>query len=313
MNILNRVAFFLFIGITALGCKDTGKEVLEKNSVAVSALITPEEVVKLKNGGGVIIVDVRGYDTYLQGHIPGAINISREALTDTTFAYSGIKAKRDQIQHLLRAKGIKNDDYLVLYDEGGSAAACRLWWILAHYGFNKTSILHGGLKSWESSGLATVQDVPKMEFSEFTFDPTANENLWVSKEELLTLVRNPNTKFVLLDVRSPEEYSGSLRRAGNKRTGHIPGSRNINWSLAMDSEDPTVFLSPSRLQQVFGQDLNKEADTIVVYCQSGVRSSHTTFVLSRLLGFKNVMNYEGSWSEWSYFEELPIITTVENQ
>jgi thiosulfate/3-mercaptopyruvate sulfurtransferase len=130
----------------------------------------------------------------------------------------------------------------------------------------------------------------------------------IEKEDLLKLITSEFSNFVLLDARSADEFSGNALKAGAKKAGRIPGSIHIDWAEAIDYDGSHTFKPREELERIYAKLGADREDTIVVYCHSGVRSSHTTFVLTELLDYKHVLNYDGSWIEWSYDDGLPIET-----
>jgi thiosulfate/3-mercaptopyruvate sulfurtransferase len=130
----------------------------------------------------------------------------------------------------------------------------------------------------------------------------------IEKEELLKLITSDNSRVVVLDARSWDEYSGRSLKEGAKKTGRIPKSIHIDWAEAIDFGNSYTFKPKDQLEKIYAKLGASREDTIIVYCHSGVRSSHTTFVLTQLLDYKNVLNYDGSWVEWSYDDELPYET-----
>ncbi|WP_297702837.1 sulfurtransferase [uncultured Eudoraea sp.] len=200
---------------------------------------------------------------------------------------------------------MENNDLIIVYDDKGSSDAARLWCILDDYNFDSVRILNGGLKSWERTG-------EKLTVKPVTYDPTqfnlrekGNEDIWIDKEELSSLIGNEDSNIIIVDSRSSEEYSGTLIKKGASKAGRIPNSIHIDWAEAIDLRNSKKFRPIEELQEIYNTLEMNLKDTVVVYCHTGYRSSLTTFVLRELMGFENVRNYDGSWVEWSYFDELP--------
>lgn len=249
------------------------------------------------------IVDMRS-EGYEGGHIPGAVPLTWQELNDPNHEISGMILPQEEFEQLMGQLGISNDTTVVAYDEGMSMAAARLFFALEYYGHANVKVLHGGFTAWLTEGKELSTDGPEVEPG--TFTATANENLVVTKEFVLDHLDHED--YVILDVRSPEEYSGEDVRA--ERGGHIPNAVNLNWTETMETNEYPIFKPYEELASQFAS-VGVEADsgkTILPYCQTNARGAHTYFTL-RLLGFEDVNPYEGSWAEWGNHPETPISTT----
>lgn len=276
----------------------------------VTALIEVEEFLKLPSKDNYVLVDFRPPMDYQKGHIPNAINIWRPDIEDTSYPYKGMVASKTQLEQLLSEKGIKTSDTLIIYDDAGSFFATRLWWVLDYYGFNQTKILNGGLKNYvlHNQNLSTI--APNVKESDFTLNTPGTKN-HIGLEELQKNIED-HKAFTLFDCRTENEYSGLRQKKGAKKAGRIPTSVPIDWNQNIVDEETHRFLSTEELKKLYKNPTTNEDDEIVVYCHSGVRSSHNAFILSQLLGFKKVRNYDGSWLEWSY-HDLPYEKDVETE
>ena len=268
--------------------------------VEVSYLMDQEENLDLK------IIDFRQPEAYKEGHIPGAINIWRNDLEDKTYPYSGMKPTKEQIEELFSSLGIENNDVLVVYDDKGSVDAAVLWWILSYYKFDRLKILNGGLSAWKQAGGEIVKIKPVISDSRFVLNENPRDELYAQREFVESLVNNRHRQVKIIDTRSLEEFSGQLQKKGAYRAGHIPGSNHIEWIETIDTEANNKFKKPEVLLDLYKSKGININDSIIVYCHSGSRSSHTSFVLREILKYNVVMNYYGSWTEWSYFDHLPI-------
>lgn len=143
------------------------------------------------------------------------------------------------------------------------------------------------------------------EQSNFKFHSKNRTSFYITKEELSKATKN-NSDWTLIDTRTHDEFTGKRQKLGASMAGRIPNSSFIDWSEAVDYDDTMKFRSLEELEQLYKKLSVSKNDTIVTYCHSGVRSAHTTFVLTQLLGYNNVKNYDGSWVEWSYYKDLPI-------
>ena len=246
------------------------------------------------------IIDFRKAEAYQEGHIPGALNLWREAIENPSFNYGGMLAEKEQIEQILGEVGITNEHQLVLYDDRGLPEAARFWWALSHYGFSNVKLLNGGLHSWKSQAKPMESGTIKTKPAAFTFPENASGARLITKEALLDLISANQESYVLVDTRSREEFLGNKLKDGAAKAGRIPGSVHLDWSDAIHFNGNKKLKSLAELERIFGRlDASKE-DKIIVYCHTGVRSSHTYFVLTEMLGYTNVLNYDGSWTEWSH-------------
>ncbi len=287
---------------------------LPKTTVVRSKyLIEAEDLLKIALHPNIKLVDFRKQEDFEKEHIAGAINIWRSAIEDTSYPYEGMMASPLQIETLFGQLGISNEDTLIIYDDNGLCDAARLWWVLQNYDFTQVKLLHGGLGAWkrvngELSAL-TSDPIP----TNFQLSKTPSMKYYFSLEGTQGAM-DRNT--LILDTRSVDEFSGKRMKKGASKGGRIPGSRHIDWSEAVNYAGDKKFKSTKELNAIYGKLSADKGDTIIVYCHSGVRSAHTTFVLTQLLNYTTAKNFEGSWTEWSYFDELAYeqdsITTLIN-
>jgi thiosulfate/3-mercaptopyruvate sulfurtransferase len=275
-----------------------------KDYASVKHLIEVEELLEIQKNEKVVIVDFRKSAEYKKGHIEGALNIWRTDIEDTSFPYKGMMATKEDIEAFFSKLGIKNDAVLVVYDDKGSSDAARLWWLLKSYGFDSVRLLNGGLGAWKQTGGSISDEITVKEPSVFTLPVKKSLDVWIDKDALLQLLKTSD-KVIILDARSKEEFSGEKRKEGAARAGRIPESIHIDWARSIDYEGTKKFGTFAELESLYGKMEASRDDTIIVYCHTGVRSAHTTFVLTELLGYQQVKNYDGSWTEWSQFAHLP--------
>ena len=214
---------------------------------------------------------------------------------------------REDFEALLSEKGISNDHAEDFYGDRSNWWACYAFWTFKVLGHEKCLIMDGGRQKWVDEGRDMVKEVserPKTDYKVSAVD----ESIRAFRDDVLG---HMNSGKPLVDVRSPKEYSGELLhmeaypQEGALRGGHIPGAVNVPWATAAN-EDGT-FRSADELVEIYekGQGLSKDQD-VIAYCRIGERSSHTWFVLTYLLGFENVRNYDGSWTEWGNLVRAPI-------
>ncbi|NER15864.1 sulfurtransferase [Spongiivirga citrea] len=305
MSFKNSIKIILCF-ITIVSCKNRVDGSPEKatSNKGLKRIIEAEELLKIQRNENLVIVDFRKKEEYKINHIKGALNIWRTDIEDATYAYGGMMAKKEHIESLFSKLGIRDDDTIVVYDNKGSSDAARLWWLLKYYGFESVQLLNGGFDAWKNADGDTSHQMTNIEPSMFAFPHNENLNIWISYDELLGLLNSTNN-IIVLDTRSSEEFTGKRRKKGAVKAGRIPKSIHIDWANAIDYHGTKKFKTKAELEVIYGKMNASKNDTIIVYCHTGVRSAHTTFVLKEILGYKNVRNYDGSWTEWSQFNTLP--------
>src|SRR5688500_8741823 len=242
---------------------------------------------------------------YAEAHIPGAIGFDwKQDLQD--------QVKRDflgpeDFGELMGSRGISNDHTVVLYGDRNNWFAAYTYWYFRYYGHDKVRLINGPREKWISEGRDTTTDVPSYGAAEFKAKKGDDSIRALRDEVHKALEKDIN----LVDVRSPQEYSGELiamagyEQEGAQRGGHIPGAASVPWAQAVQ-EDGT-FKSADELRELYeGKGVISNGDPIIAYCRIGERSAHTWFVLSELLGEKDVKNYDGSWTEWGNMVAVPI-------
>ena len=304
MNWRNKTIFLLII---FSACKQekalvAQKEIETEIPTKSDYLIEAHEFKAISKQPDIKIIDFRKKEAYEKEHIINALQIWRTDIEDASFPYKGMMASREQIETLFSNLGIATNDTLIIYDDNGLCDAARLWWLLQNYDFTNVKLLNGGLQAWKTiSGSVTVNK-PSVQKSVFKLSDTSSMKYYVSKEEMQDAL---NRKTFFLDTRTLDEFTGSIKKNGAAKAGRIPNSIHIDWAEAINYNSDKKIKSVNDLESIYNR-LHVTKDTpIIVYCHSGVRSAHTTFVLTQLLGYKNVKNYDGSWIEWSYFKDLP--------
>jgi thiosulfate/3-mercaptopyruvate sulfurtransferase len=247
-------------------------------------------------------VDTAAYDT---GHAPGAAGWHWKNDLETHLQRD--IADQSTIEGLLSAAGVEPDTTVVVYGDNSNWFAAYALWVLKYYGFENVKLMNGGRKKWIEEGRDLTTDTPSYSKTSVSL-PGPNEKIRAKRDEVLAHVGKAGA--ALVDVRSPGEFSGellapdNLPQEGSQRGGHIPGAKNIGWAKACN-EDGT-FKSVDELKELYGgNDVTPDKD-VIAYCRIGERSAHTWFVLTHLLGYENVRNYDGSWTEWGSLVGVPI-------
>jgi thiosulfate/3-mercaptopyruvate sulfurtransferase len=247
-------------------------------------------------------VDTSAYDT---GHVKGAIGLDWRK--DLQARPIRDLLSKEKLESLLSSKGISNDDTVIVYGDNNNWFAAWFVWNLKYYGHKDARLMNGGRKKWQDEGRELVTDAPAIKPSSYTAGQP-NKAIRVLREEVFGVIGKDGV--VLVDVRSPKEYSGellapeNLPQEGAQRGGHIPGAANIPWAQAV-REDGT-FKSAPELKEIYQAKGVTPDKAVIAYCRIGERSSHTWFVLQYLLGYPNVRNYDGSWTEWGSLIGAPI-------
>ena len=246
-------------------------------------------------------VDTTQYD---EGHIQGAVGFNwTSQLQDQVRRDIASKA---QIEQLLSDAGVSNDDTIVLYGDNNNWFAAYAFWLLTMHGHKSLKLMDGGRKKWVDEGRPATKDAPAPAKASYKAkDPDLS--LRARSDEVLKAIKDG--KHALVDVRSPAEYNGEIMAPPGlpetaQRMGHIPGAQNVPWGQAAN-EDGT-FKSDEALKQLYGGKGVTGDKDVIAYCRIGERSSHTWFALKYLLGYKNVTNYDGSWTEWGSMVGMPI-------
>jgi thiosulfate/3-mercaptopyruvate sulfurtransferase len=246
-------------------------------------------------------VDTGAYDL---GHIPGAIGWSWQTQLCDTVTRDILP--KDQLEALLSKAGITPETTIVLYGDNNNWFAAWALWQLKIYGHKDVRLLNGGRKKWIAEGRPLTQDVPSYPAAQYhAQDPDLSLRAFLP--QVSDMVKNGSA--VLIDVRSPQEFTGEILAPPGlpetcQRGGHIPGARSVPWGKACN-EDGT-FKSYDELKALYGAEGVTDSRPVISYCRIGERSSHTWFVLKYLLGVPNVQNYDGSWTEWGNLVGAPV-------
>jgi thiosulfate/3-mercaptopyruvate sulfurtransferase len=241
---------------------------------------------------------------YAEAHIPGAIGFDwqKDLQDQVKRDFLG----REDFGNLFGSNGVSNDHTVVLYGDRNNWFAAYTYWYLKYYGHDRVLLMNGPREKWIEEGRPTSTDAPSHPAA--TFEARApDQSIRAMRDEMLKLV---GTDTRLVDVRSPQEFSGQLiamagyEQEGAQRAGHIPGAISVPWAQAVQ-EDGT-FKSADQLRELYESKGALDGNDIVAYCRIGERSAHTWFVLHELLGQDNVRNYDGSWTEWGNMVAVPV-------
>ncbi|CAH0244088.1 sulfurtransferase [Microbacterium sp. Bi128] len=262
------------------------------------------------DGGNLVVVesdeDVLLYET---GHIPGAVKVDWHTELNDPVVRDYVDG--EGFAALLSRKGISRDDTVVIYGDKNNWWAAYALWVFSLFGHEDVRLLDGGRVKWIAEGRPVTTDKTVVEPTDYPVVERDDSLIRAYKDDVLAHLGNP-----LIDVRSPEEYSGERTTApaypdeGALRAGHIPSAQSVPWAKAV-AEDGG-FKSREELDAVYRDGAGlQDGDKIVAYCRIGERSSHTWFVLKHLLGFEDVRNYDGSWTEWGSAVRVPIVSGAE--
>jgi len=271
-----------------------------------TALVTAEWAEKNLDAPGVVFVEVdedtSAYDT---GHIPGAVKLDWK--TELQDPVRRDFVNKGQFEALMSAKGISNDDTVILYGGNNNWFAAYAYWYFKLYGHQNVKLLDGGRKKWELDNRTLVTEVPQRPTTTYTAKEQ-DLSIRAFRDEVVAAIGSKN----LVDVRSPDEYAGRLLAPAHlpqeqaQRAGHVPTALNVPWSKAAN-EDGT-FKSDEELRALYAEAGLDGSKPTIAYCRIGERSSHTWFALHELLGHADVKNYDGSWTEYGSLVGVPVVT-----
>lgn len=255
----------------------------------------------------IVVFDVRKPIFFATGHIPGAVNIWRTDISADkgTYDFEGMTPSKEKIRKLLSDNGVRTHTKVLIYDANGNYDSARLWWILKLYGHKNMSLIDGGLQGWKSSKLPVEYGFGKTpRKTNYIYVRRGDRSNFASLKEVKDIVYG-RRNGIIIDARAKENII------------RIPKSNLVPWKSAIylnnkgfsyslkKKTQTKKFKTIKELKKIYGKYKNKN---IIVYSQSGIGSAHTTFVLSELLGYNNVKNYDGSWVEWSHHKELKVET-----
>jgi len=279
---------------------------MAENGYAKPVLVTTDWLAEHLNDDSVVVAEVdENPDLYDEGHIAGAVKLHwRDDLQDPV--------ERDLVdkptfERLMSERGISNDSTLVLYGDKNNWFAAYAYWYLKIYGHEDVRILDGGRQKWADEGREFTAETPQPPQVEYKASER-DESIRTYRDSVKDGIGEQSK--ALVDVRSPQEYTGELiappgyEQEGAQRAGHIPTAASIPWATAV--RDDGTFKSADQLRELYeGKGVTPEKE-VTAYCRIGERSAHTWFVLRELLGYATVKNYDGSWTEWGNLVDVPI-------
>jgi thiosulfate/3-mercaptopyruvate sulfurtransferase len=275
---------------------------------AKPVLVTTDWLAEHLRDEGLVVAEVdENPDLYDEGHIPGAIKLHwRDDLQDPV---ERDLVEKDAFEQLMSSRGISNETTLVLYGDKNNWFAAYAYWYLKIYGHQDVRILDGGRQKWIDESRELTTDEAQISPASYSAKER-DETIRARRDAVLSTIG----RDALVDVRSPQEYSGELIAApgyeqeGAQRSGHIPTAESIPWAQAV--KDDGTFKSAHELRELYGAKGITPDRAVTAYCRIGERSAHTWFVLRELLGYEDVRNYDGSWTEWGNLIDVPIEKTV---
>jgi thiosulfate/3-mercaptopyruvate sulfurtransferase len=269
---------------------------MTENGYAKPVLLTTDWLAEHLNDSNVVVAEVdENPDLYDEGHVPGAVKLHwRDDLQDPV---ERDLVEKEEFERLMGSLGIGNDTTLVLYGDKNNWFAAYAYWYLKIYGHNDVRILDGGRQKWIDEGRELTTAAPDTQPASYTAQDR-DESIRIYRDSVREAIGAEGK--ALVDVRSPQEYSGDLiappgyEQEGAQRAGHIPTAASIPWAQAV--RDDGTFKSAEELRELYGSKGVTDDKAVTAYCRIGERSAHTWFVLRELLGYEDVKNYDGSWT-----------------
>ena len=283
-------------------------DIKERGYVNPDVLVSTEWVAEHLDDPNVRIIESNEDPLlYPSGHIPGAVEV--DWVRDLNDPVVRDYLDRQHFEALMRRIGATPETTLIFYGDKHNWWACYAFWVFRLFGHTNARVMDGGSVKWAHESRPTSREIPVYSTTSYEAPPRNDSADRAFRDEVLTHIK---ANKQLVDVRSPEEYSGERMHMpdypneGALRGGHIPGARSIPWSRAIHP-DSGVFKNAADLKQIYLQENSLNPDKpVIAYCRIGERSSHTWFVLKFLLGFSNIKNYDGSWTEWGNLVGAPI-------
>lgn len=264
-------------------------------------LIETEEFAKAMNQPNVRLIDAVDPASYQRAHIPGAVNVFYLDLAKIEDRKkNGQPLSNAESEKIFGEAGIDANTQVVVYDGGEGPSASGVWFVLEFFGHKNVKVLNGGFRKWLAEGRPVTQDTPKIEKKKF--EAKAHPDKVVTREWVEKNLREKNV--VIVDTRSFNEYIGKDVRPGASRGGHLPGAVHLEWTKFSDKVN--TFKAAPDLEKALSQRGITKDTRVVTYCQTGIGRSTDMALAMKLIGYDNVVEYTGSWEEWSADPRLPI-------
>ena len=244
---------------------------------------------------------------YASGHLPGAAEV--DWTRDLNDPVRRDYLQRHEFEKLMSRLGISRETTVVFYGDKNNWWACYAFWIFQLFGHDRAKVMDGGRLKWEQEGRPLTREVPSFPTAKYRAPERDDTRVRAFRHQVMEHIEDGKP---LIDVRSPEEFSGerlhmpAYPNEGALRGGHVPGAKSVPWGRAVDA-DSGCFKTADELRAIYEKDKGlRSSDDVIAYCRIGERSSHTWFVLTYLLGYPRVRNYDGSWTEWGNLVGVPI-------
>ncbi len=319
---INRCLLFILLTLTA--CQSSIEvEEYSSNKADIQAynLIEPIELEQLleERESDYILVQVSTKKKFEKQHLEGALNVWRPDYgSKVKEPYGGLMGNHEEIQSLLQNLGYQKGKTLLLYDLKANVDACRLAWVLSYYGFENYKIINGGFTACVAEGMREVSGKSEEAVkTNFQLKPLTHRTMSADFEEVRSSILDTNT--LLIDTREDYEFLGqpfvkdgqvySFKKGAFSR-GSIPGAIHLNWSTLADLSGDHRIKAEKNLRHDLKEKGVDPEKNIILYCQSGSRTSHTYYVLKHVLDYPNVKNYDGSWIEWSYKNNVDSLVPI---
>jgi thiosulfate/3-mercaptopyruvate sulfurtransferase len=267
----------------------------------LNLVVSTSHLYSMLEDRNLLIVDTRPFSEYAKSHIPGAVNIDLLQFHWIDTSKQGIIQFNKQTKILLSNIGVSNEKFVVFYEDISGMSAARGVWLLLYFSHDKVAMLDGGLNKWKAEGHETETKTNPFVHSNFNGKP--NPDVLADFVYINSVIISKKT--IVIDARSKEEYEGSAVRAA--RAGHIPTAINIDWN---DNIEHDIFKSLDKLMQIYSK-IPKDVQ-VITYCQGGYRAANS-FIALKMLGYKNVRMYLGSWAEWGNRPGVPAETLPVNE